>query len=80
MPLVQSLTKLEVGQQESDVRVAIIHFDLVCYSSDKRDRHLTRNPTGRREHWYSLGHWTISHDRLDHSLNLSVSRRSNSTT
>ncbi len=30
------LTKLQVNQHEKDVRVAIVHFDLVCYLFGRR--------------------------------------------
>jgi hypothetical protein len=33
---VKVLIKLEVSQHEKDVRVAIVHFDLVCYLFDRR--------------------------------------------
>jgi hypothetical protein len=36
MLLIQTLIKREGGQRESDVRVAIVHFDLVRCLSDER--------------------------------------------
>jgi len=38
--LVQILTKHEVNRHEKDVRIAIVHFDLVRYSSVMRNCHL----------------------------------------
>jgi hypothetical protein len=40
---VQALIKNEVSRNEKDVRVAIVHFDLVCYSSGRCSCHLVLN-------------------------------------
>jgi hypothetical protein len=41
--LVQALIKHEISRHEKDVRVAIVHFDLVCYSSGRCSSHLVLN-------------------------------------
>ncbi len=41
--LVQALIKHEISRHEKDVRVAIVHFDLVCYSSGRCSCHLVLN-------------------------------------
>jgi hypothetical protein len=41
--LVQVLIKQEVGRNDKDVRVAIVHFDLVCYLSGRCSCHLVLN-------------------------------------
>ena len=41
--LVQVLIKQEVSRDDKDVRVAIVHFDLVCYSSGRCNCHLVLN-------------------------------------
>lgn len=38
--IVQALIKLEVNRKEKDVRLLIIHFDLVCHSSGRCSCHL----------------------------------------
>lgn len=39
----QALVKHEVKRHDKDVRIAIIHFDLVCHSSGRRSCHLILN-------------------------------------